>query len=167
MPPVTGLKTVLSKIHGYGVVTTRKYLAGEILLYGDGVLWQESDDFDDTYALALPSYETAVNGVEGPNVYWDLTCQGRWINHSCNPNTEVDCHWEPNSKNPIAWWFAKRDIAAGEELTYDYAFSAALAEPCFCSEQNCRGVIADDEELHLVPEKYKHLIKESFRFRRQ
>src|SRR5450759_105688 len=38
----------------------------------------------------------------------------RWINHSCNPNCEAD---EENGRMFI---FARRDIKAGQELTYDY-----------------------------------------------
>ena len=32
----------------------------------------------------------------------------------------------------VAWWVAIRDIAAGEEITYDYGFVADVAEPCAC-----------------------------------
>jgi uncharacterized protein len=42
------------------------------------------------------------------------TNKARFINHSCDPNCEVDI-W-----NKRIFVFAKRDIQPGEELTYDY-----------------------------------------------
>jgi hypothetical protein len=52
-----------------------------------------------------------------------------------------------------AWWVAKRDIPVGEEITYDYAFAAEVAEPCACGAGTCRGLIVDDapEELAKLP----------------
>lgn len=38
----------------------------------------------------------------------------RRINHSCAPNCEIDLYWKR------VFIFAKRNIKAGEELTYDY-----------------------------------------------
>ena len=55
MPLLDGLRVVSSRIHGYGVVATRPFRAGEIICYGDGVLYAADADFDDTYALVLPS----------------------------------------------------------------------------------------------------------------
>ncbi len=38
----------------------------------------------------------------------------RFINHSCAPNCEIDLYWHR------VFVFAKRNIKAGEELSYDY-----------------------------------------------
>lgn len=151
MPLMNGLKVVLSKIHGYGVIATRPFSAGEILLYGDGVLYREQDDFDDTYALITPGYEPGEGGEEGPPMFFDLACQSRWINHSCDPNTAVDTRWIESERRVEAWWTALRDIRPGEELSYDYAFSADVAEPCRCGAPSCRGLIVDPDELDDVP----------------
>ena len=60
-------------------------------------------------------------------------------NHSCDPNL---------------WWVgayalaARREIAAGDELTNDYATSTASATfrmPCRCGSPICRGVITGDD----------------------
>ena len=88
MARMEGLRVVHSDIHGYGVATTRRFSAGELVMYGDGILFLEDDEFDDEYALIVPRWDE--NGQELPSVYWDLTCQSRWINHSCDPNSEVD-----------------------------------------------------------------------------
>ncbi len=150
MPLLEGLKVVRSAIHGYGVIATRSFRAGEILLYGDGVLYREDDDFDDQYALILPGYELGPDGEEGPPLFWDLACQSRWINHSCDPNSEVDSTWLDDEKSVKAWWVALRDIEPGQELTYDYCFSAQVAEPCNCGAPTCRGLIVDPDEIDLV-----------------
>jgi uncharacterized protein len=60
----------------------------------------------------------------------------RFINHSCDPNTYMRC-------TPVrAEFYARRDIAAGEELTVDYGEShhdGKLA--CRCGASNCRGFL--------------------------
>ncbi|HET6613356.1 MAG TPA: SET domain-containing protein-lysine N-methyltransferase [Kofleriaceae bacterium] len=159
MPPISGLKVIRSPIHGYGVITLRPVTEGDIIVYGDGFLYRESDDFDDEYSLILPPYEDNADGSEGAPMYLDLTDQTRWINHSCDPNTEVDTGWNKKTKTASAWWVALRDIAAGEELFYDYAFSAHLAMPCNCKSDRCRGVIVDEDEIDEVPEKLKPLVR--------
>lgn len=148
MPLMNGLRVVRSSIHGYGVVATRPFYEGQLIMYGDGVLYREADDFDDTYALITPPYESKKG--DGPPMFWDLACQSRWINHSCEPNSVVDTRWIKKEERVEAWWTAISDIAPGEELTYDYAFAAEVAEPCLCGSKTCRGLIVDPGELHLI-----------------
>lgn len=146
MPLLDGLRVVRSNIHGYGVVTTRPFQRGEVICYGDGVLYDADTEFDDTYALVLPEEDSS----RGQPLFWDLVCQTRWFNHSCDPNTDVMSKWDGDANTIIAWWVAVRDIPAGEEITYDYAFVAEVAEPCHCGASCCRGVIADDEPANLA-----------------
>jgi hypothetical protein len=56
--------------------------------------------------------------------------------------------------NPNTWWaddntmIARRDIAQGEEITYDYAtteISVPFQMTCLCGSTNCRGVITTDD----------------------
>jgi len=60
----------------------------------------------------------------------------RFINHSCDPNTFMRC-------TPVrAEFYARRSIAAGEELTVDYGDSHHNGKlPCRCGAANCRGKI--------------------------
>ena len=159
MPLLEGLKVVRSGIHGYGVIATRAFRKGEVILYGDGVLYREDDDFDDSYALILPGYIPGPDGDEGPPLFWDLTCQSRWINHSCDPNTVVDSRWLAKQKSVEAWWTALRDIPVGEELTYDYAFSAGVAEICNCGADSCRGLIVNPDEIDEVDPTLRRYIR--------
>jgi hypothetical protein len=158
MPLLDGLRVVLSAIHGYGVVTTRPFHAGEMVCFGDGVLYRPEDDFDDTYALI-------VDGPDGRDVLWDLVDQTRWFNHSCTPNTEVQSRWDDERQTIVAWWVALRDIAPGEEITYDYAFVAEAAEPCACGTASCRGLIVDPElaQVARLPEHLRMLLRTAVR----
>lgn len=142
MPPVSGLRVVSSGIHGYGVVATRDFAPGELVAEVDGVLWNSEtpgDDRDDRYSLWLRD-----------DWYFDMVDQTRYINHSCEPNCEVDGDVDADGGRPWARITALRSIRAGEEITYDYGFAAQLAEPCACGAQACRGWIVDVEELPLL-----------------
>lgn len=157
MPLLDGLQVVSSKIHGYGVVTTRPFRSGEVLCYGDGVLYSADAEFDDTYALVLPAEDSG----QGEQLFWDLVCQTRWFNHSCDPNTEVMLRWDRETKTMTAWWAAIREIPVGEEITYDYGFVADVAEPCRCGATRCRGVIVDDDPTNLakLPDHLRALLR--------
>jgi hypothetical protein len=146
MPLLDGIRIVASNIHGYGGVTTKPFSKGDTLCFGDGVLYAEDDDFDDTYALILDPEEPTM----GDTVFWDLVCQTRWFNHSCDPNTDVLAKWNKEKQRVDAWWVALRDIPVGEEITYDYAFAADVAEPCACGAATCRGLIVDDAPENLA-----------------
>lgn len=61
----------------------------------------------------------------------------RLINHSCAPN----CRSE--QVRGRIWIVARRDIAVGEELTFDYGYSLENWElhPCRCGTEKCPGYI--------------------------
>jgi hypothetical protein len=157
VPLLDGLKVVASKIHGYGVVTTRPFKAGDLVCFGDGVLYKENEDFDDTYALVLPGEDSGL----GDQFFWDLTDQTRWFNHSCDPNSEVRSKWDHEASTCRAWWVALRDIPVGEEITYDYGFVGEVAEPCACGAKACRGLIIDPDpaEIAKLPEHLRRLLR--------
>jgi SET domain-containing protein len=71
-----------------------------------------------------------LDGRRGGNI-------SRFINHSCEPNCRAE-----QDRGRI-WIIAKRDIAAGEEITYDYGYSFDdwAANPCLCGAANCAGFI--------------------------
>jgi [histone H3]-lysine36 N-trimethyltransferase len=66
---------------------------------------------------------------------------GRFCNHSCRPNSYVD-KWVVGDKLCMGI-FAGRDIAAGEELVFNYNVDryGANPQPCYCGEPNCTGFI--------------------------
>jgi hypothetical protein len=66
----------------------------------------------------------------------------RLINHSCEPNSEVDI-----IKGHI-WIIAQRKIEKGEEINYNYGYDFEDWEdhPCRCGAKNCIGyILAEDE----------------------
>ena len=77
----------------------------------------------------------------GPSEYIDLEHPGVFLNHSCAPNAGV-------VDDTVV--IALRDIAPGEEITFDY--STTMSEQfetmeCLCGLPNCRRVIGDFHEL--------------------
>lgn len=138
MPGLPGLKVIQSSIDGYGVIAERDFAEGEVLAEVDGILRHEDQEFDDTYSLLLEK-----------GWLLDMVDQNRWINHSCDPNCEVEAEYE-GPEDSWACITAIRPIRAGEEITYDYCFSAELAEPCRCGASICRGYIVDPDELSRV-----------------
>ena len=147
MPPLEGLRVAVSRIHGYGVFTTRGFRAGEVIVHADGVVYPEGADFDDTYALVAPKDD---DDPSAGLIFLDLADQTRWINHSCDPNTFVESRFDQATGELRAWWVARRDLEPGEELTYDYAFIGIAAEPCGCGAASCRGLIVDPDPAELA-----------------
>jgi hypothetical protein len=60
------------------------------------------------------------------------------MNHSCEPNCGV--------RGSVVV-VARRDIAAGEELTFDYGTTdtVGLTMECKCGAPTCRGVVTSDD----------------------
>ena len=75
----------------------------------------------------------------------------RYINHSCDPNCEA------RFEGSRIWITTVRDVAAGDELSYDYEYDwmpgftlADLAEyRCSCGSPRCRGTMVDVPEDQL------------------
>lgn len=91
---------------------------------------------------------------EAGNVYvfdinddWDIDGSvpgnpARFLNHSCEPNCEAQ-----QEENQV-WIVARRDIAAGEELTFNYGYDleAWRDYPCGCGTPGCLGfIVAEDD----------------------
>lgn len=65
----------------------------------------------------------------------------RFINHSCVPNCDAEI-----IDNHI-WIVANREIAAGEEITFNYGFDLEDYRdyPCHCGSSGCVGYIVAEE----------------------
>ena len=66
----------------------------------------------------------------------------RYINHSCDPNCRVE------STTRTLWIVALRDIAEGEELSYNYGYDAKKYV-CTCGAKHCCGYILDPQYWEL------------------
>jgi hypothetical protein len=100
-----------------------------------------------TKAEADAAYEnssiTYLFGLGDGSVVIDGQCTAMYINHSCNPNCESV---EIGGR---VWIKSIRNIAPGEELTYDYCLydgddGEAL---CNCGAAKCRGTLYSKEEV--------------------
>ena len=78
----------------------------------------------------------------------------RLINHSCNPNCEVE------GAGLKLWISSLRKIKKGEELTYDYGFGydADYKQfPCKCRSINCVGYIVREGSRWRISKKIKKI----------
>lgn len=125
-----------SPIHSVGVYTTAPIRRGaRVVEYaGRRITPEEADRLydgaDRTYLYGLEDGKTVIDG-EG---------LGAYLNHSCDPNCEVD---EIRGR---VWLFALRDIAPGEELVWDYnLYDDDAPAPCRCGSKKCRGTMYSRE----------------------
>lgn len=143
-----------STLHGKGVFALRDIPAGtRILQYAGRRLTSEQadalhpvnpDDPFHTFFFALSSGKIIDGGQRGND--------SRWINHCCEPN----CEGHENSDGTRVYIVAMRDIAAGEELLYDYGLvidediTAELKQNyrCLCGVPSCRGTMIAVPEPH-------------------
>lgn len=125
-----------SRIHAVGVYTNAAIRKGtRVVEYaGERISPEEADRRYDgasrTYLYGLEDGKTVIDGYG----------LGAYLNHSCDPNCEVD---EVNGR---VWLYAIRDIAAGEELVWDYnLYDDEDPAPCHCGSSKCRGTMYSRE----------------------
>ena len=134
-----------SPIHGRGAFATRAIPAGTRLVEyaGERLTPQQADarypdvegDRHHTYLFAIDDDVVIDAAVDGNDA--------RFINHSCAPNCDAII------EDARIWIDTIRDVEAGEELAYDYAFvlderhtpAAKRRYPCHCGATNCRRTI--------------------------
>ena len=107
---------------------------------------EEDDRFDNSKAIYLFTLNEhyVLDGDTKTNI-------AKYINHSCDPNCEVDI-----IKGKI-WIIAIKDIKKGDELSYDYGFGydADFRQfPCKCGSKNCCGYIVRDDQRWRINRKY-------------
>jgi len=133
-----------SGIHGKGVFAREPIPAGERIVEYTGhvITWKEAqrrhphdpDDPNHTFYFHIDD-KRVIDGISGG--------AAKWINHACDPNCEAD---ESDGRVFIK---ALRDIAAGEELNYDYGLildgrhTAKVKKEyeCRCASPRCRGTM--------------------------
>ena len=80
--------------------------------------------------------------------------KAKYINHSCNPNCEVDII------NNQIWISSIKNIKKGDELSYDYGYEFDKDDykdhVCKCGSKICIGFIISSDDW---PKYKKHLVK--------
>ena len=125
-----------SPIHSVGVYTSAPIRKGtRVIEYvGRRITPEEAD------RLYEGAERTYLYGVGDGKVVIDGEGMAAYLNHSCDPNCEVD-----EIKGRV-WIFAVRDIAAGEELVWDYnLYDDDDPAPCHCGSSKCRGTMYSRE----------------------
>src|SRR6185312_693347 len=134
-----GLIIRSSSIHAAGCYTTRPFKKGAWVCEYEGPRFTK-EVADDRYQDRFITYLFSC-GDEGMVI--DGFGAAMFINHSCDPNCETEDH------DGRIFVVAIRDIAAGEELTYEYnLYDSDDAEAdCYCGAAKCRGTMFSDAEV--------------------
>ena len=127
-----------SSIHRFGVFTCEKIAANTRIIEYTGERI--------TKAESLVRCERGNHFIFGLDEQWDLdgdvpTNPARFLNHRCDPNCEAEFDGER------IWIIARRDISAGEELTFNYGYDLQdyREHPCRCGARECVGFIVAEE----------------------
>jgi uncharacterized protein len=127
-----------SAIAGRGLFTTEPIAAGEIVAVKGGHIVTTAG----LHRLPARLQNSEIQIADGLHLVALTEAEYEpvmlFINHSCEPNTGF-------AGNVVL--VAMRDVAAGDELTTDYAMFDDSAETmdCHCGTPSCRGVINGDD----------------------
>lgn len=127
-----------SGIHGTGGFARREIPCGTRVIEYIGERIDKSESLrrceaNNEYIFSV----SAEHDLDG-NVDWN---PARFINHSCSPNCEAQL------EEGRIWIVALRDIAATEEVTFNYGFDLADYKeyPCACGASDCVGFMVAEE----------------------
>lgn len=133
-----------SKIHGGGLYAAQPIPKGtRVIEYvGERITKAEAERREERRLARRAAGRDGCVYVFELNYRHDLDGDVRWntarlANHSCDGNCETII-----IRGRI-WLVARRDIPAGEEITYDYcfAFKEWRRHPCRCGSPQCVGFI--------------------------
>ena len=134
------LRFARSPIHSWGVFTDEPIVQGtQVLEYrGEEIGLQVGERRQEMYERnGEIDYLFRVDD----QLIVDATRMGslaRFVNHSCAPNCVSKIVPHAGRKKIVL--YTKRDVAAGEELSYDYKFELEDEKiPCHCGAATCRG----------------------------
>jgi SET domain-containing protein len=128
-----------SSIHAAGCYTTRPIRKGVRLCEYDGARLSKAEA-DARYEGRLVTYLFASTNHE----VIDGFGTAMFLNHSCDPNCETE-----QDEDGRIFICSIRNIAAGEELTYEYNLHDSDEDDanCYCQAAACRGTMFSDREL--------------------
>jgi len=135
---VPRLITRSSDIHAAGCFTLEAIPRGTVVLEytGERISKEEGDRRYEGRTF------TYLFGVGNGKIVIDGHGMGMFVNHSCQPNCEID---EIDGRIFIK---TLRNLSAGDELTYDYwLYDGDDDAPCYCGSKKCRGSMYSPAEL--------------------
>jgi SET domain-containing protein len=132
-----------STIHGSGVFARRDLPAetrvleyiGERLTKAESLRRRKLGNF----FVFIVTDEFDIDGA----VDWN---PARFINHSCTPNCDA------RMEDERIWIIARRDLHAGEELSFNYGYNLEDYEEhvCCCGAKECLGYMVAEEHFDEV-----------------
>ena len=141
-----------SPIHGNGVFATKPIAKGEPIVEYKGTLITHAEA-DEKYHGDIDTGHTFLFSLNDKYIL-DANRKGnvaRWINHSCAPNAIAYVHEHASGKKKKEKVIIEglRDIAPGEEITYDYGFEFDVPYTkellriwaCHCGAPGCTGTM--------------------------
>eukprot|EP00916_Digyalum_oweni_P016670 GHVL01027325.1.p1 GENE.GHVL01027325.1~~GHVL01027325.1.p1 ORF type:complete len:1051 (+),score=213.93 GHVL01027325.1:376-3153(+) len=163
------IKVVPTPGKGSGVMAQCNIAKGEFVYEYVGEVLNRDQWIDRAQQLNMMRtthwYMMEMSHPEGPFII-DASQQGniaRYINHSCNPNCQAD-RWIVNGDSRIGIT-ARRDIAIGEEICYNYRMESFGGRPsfeCFCGAANCTTVLGVQESNLTLDKKTRELCVNQF-----
>ena len=147
-----------SKTHGFGLYASVDIIKNtKIIEYvGDKVTKKEGNRRADMQVLnGSKNKNNGMVYVFKLNRYYDIDGfvkynTARFINHSCNPNCEVEVIYNR------LWIASINNIKKGDEITYDYGYeydSDYKDHKCMCGSPNCIGYILDRGSWNKIKKK--------------
>ncbi|MES1902232.1 MAG: Histone-lysine N-methyltransferase setd1b [Paramarteilia canceri] len=138
------LRFGMSAIDCVGLFSFSKCSENELLIeYCGEIIRPSVADFREEYVYKTSNDSTSYLFKIDDNIIVDATCVGnnaRFINHSCNPNSYAKVVTLNGTKH--LGIFSRREIAVGEEITYDYKFPIEDNKIiCKCGAKNCRNYL--------------------------
>jgi uncharacterized protein len=113
---------------GLGLIATKPIPKGKRIIeyFGPLVPNEEVDQSNGKYFFTVNN-KWSIDGSPRENI-------ARYINHSCKPNAEAFV-----TKNRRVWIWSRKNIKAGEEITYDYGkeYFEGIIEPIGCRCEKC------------------------------
>ncbi|KAK7303872.1 hypothetical protein RJT34_14790 [Clitoria ternatea] len=130
-----------SKIHDWGIVALEPIEAEDFVIeYIGELIRPRISDIRERQYEKMGIGSSYLFRLDDGHVV-DATKRGgiaRFINHSCEPNCYTKVISVEGQKKIFI--YAKRHIATGEEITYNYKFPLEEKKiPCNCGSRKCRG----------------------------
>lgn len=140
------VKFARSAIHNWGLYAMEPIAANEMIIeYVGEVVRQKVAELREKKYLRSGIGSSYLFRIDEQTVI-DATKLGgiaRFINHSCTPSCTAKIIKVEGKKRIVI--YALRDIAANEELTYDYKFEREVDDderiPCLCGSSGCKGYL--------------------------
>lgn len=136
-----------SPIHGRGVFALQAIAAGQRIVEYKGKIISDAQAeklYGDLHDKGEQNHTFLFSISGGKNIdATPINWVAKWINHSCEPNCEA------SEEDGRVFIEALEDIAAGDELAYDYNIVLEQRHTakqkarfkCLCGSKTCRGTL--------------------------